>query len=179
MNYQSDGTLVWTDNGSVHNFNPTFRNQTESLDLAEFKMAGRNFVKISKVNDGWLLLDDSGELNYASREFQSIASKVSNFEVAPNGNRIAVTNDNGLFIYDLDAEEKFIGMGQKIDQLSWYEDVAHVIVLEGGNIYFKDISEGTPVDSYKLADGVSKFKYDAKGKKVFFSRNDGIWEIKL
>jgi hypothetical protein len=180
LNYQSDGTLVWTVNNFVYNFNPTFRNQTEPLDFDKLGIAGHNFIKISKVDNGWLFLDNAGELSYASREFQLIASGISDFDVASNGNLIAITDSAGeLFIYDLSTRERFAGIGQRIDQFSWYEDANHILVLENGNIYFRDISAGVPINSYKLAEGVTKFKYDEREKRVFFSKSDGIWEIKL
>ncbi|MDD5710552.1 MAG: hypothetical protein PHV43_00395 [Candidatus Colwellbacteria bacterium] len=179
--YQPDGTLAWVANGLLYGFNPIFRNRTEPLDLAKFELAGRNFTKISKTDDGWLLLDKNGELNYISHERRNvIANDISGFETAAKNNRVAILSNEGeLWIYDLDTGEQFTGLGDEVDQFSWYTDTAHIIVLENGSIYFRDISMGTPVSSYELAKNASKFIYAAEEKKIFYTDAEGLWSIAL
>jgi len=180
VEYQQDGTLVWTDNDLLYNFNPVLRNQAEPLDLAKLGLAGRSFTKILKVNGGWLFLDEIHELHHVSRESRLIARGVSDFWVAPNGNRLAVIGDeSGLFVQDLDTSERFTGLGQQVGRLSWHKDMAHIVVLENEGVYFRDIGNGVPVNSYKLGDGASKFVYNAEENEVFFSNDSGVWKTSL
>jgi hypothetical protein len=180
FNYQTDGTLVWNTADAIYSFSPVFRNQVELSNTNEFIGVNPKFKKLTKVNGGWLLLSGTGELNYLSRDSKLITDSAADFWVAPNNNRVAVMkNDGVLFAYNLTTQESFLDIGQGADQLIWYKDAAHVLVLNGGGIYFRDISVGEPVNSYQLAEGVQKFKYDAVTEKIYFSKDSGIWEVQI
>lgn len=178
--YQSDGILVWTADDSLYRFNPVLRNQAEPLNLAESDLAGRRFTRVQRNNGGWLLLDADRNLTYLERESRLIAKNVSDFSVDPDGKRIAILDNlQTLWVQDLNTGEQFTDLGQGVSQFFWHEDSAHLIVLEQNDVYFRDISIGTPVSSHKLADNVLRCTYNAAREEIVFLNRDGIWSIKL
>jgi len=178
--YQSDGTLVWTTNDSLYRFNPVLRNQAEPLSLAEANLANKHFIRIQRNNGGWLLLDADGNLTYLERESRLIAENVSDFSVDPDGKRIAVLDNlQNLWVQDLNTGEQFTGLGQGVSQFFWYEDSAHLVVLEQNDVYFRDISMGAPVSSHRLADNVLRCTYNTAEKEIVFLNHDGVWSTRL
>ncbi|MFH1694737.1 MAG: hypothetical protein ABH880_03215 [Patescibacteria group bacterium] len=173
---QDNGTLVWVDGSTLHSFNFLLRNDSEVLDLGD---KGLVVKKIARINEGWLILE-GGVLSIRSGENIIPLGNATDFTISPSGDKIAVLDGGrNLYVYNPKTKLTFSGLGQAVENIVWYEDEAHIFVLEGGALYFRDITKGLPVNSFELDKGVSKLVYRRGENKVFISKESGIWEIQL
>ena len=180
LNHQRDNILIWTKEGVVYNFNPTFHNQGQPLVLEGTGINEPELARIAKFNDGWLFLDKTGELKYYTNILELLATGVSAFELSSADNRIAIIKSGGeLYIRDFDTGVEINGLGKGVNQVGWYKDAAHVFVLEGQQLYFRDITRDMPINSHKLADGVPEFIYDREEQFVLTLTDEGIMKIPL
>jgi len=115
------------------------------------------------------------------------------FTISPDGKKIAfIDQNNKLKIYFLDDQIK--GFAQKsgdviilnlknssvIKNISWYFDSLHLFVEYTNEVYFTEIDNREPINSYLIDSGLSKFHYEISTNLLYFLKDGFIyrWQIK-
>lgn len=173
--------LFFYTSGGFYRYNLIFRNTTELIPPIDQEIikdfAGTTF-------GGAIVLYNSGELSLVSSgKPVKIAAKAKLFAISNNGKLIAFSDDDqSLHIYDIE-KQKYADIKNDIagalNKMIWYKDDNHLLLQNDDSLYFSEISETVPVNSFKIAVDVKDFSYDEDKNAVYINSVNGVLKYEI
>ncbi len=186
----ADGTTEFKTQGNnlffyisdgLYRYNLIFRTTTKLAPLSDLKTI-KDFAGTS--SGGVVTLYQSGELDLIFGDNPvKIADKAKLFAVSDSGKLIAFgDNDQSLHVYDTD-KLKYAniknGVAGNLSKIVWYKDNNHLLLQSDDSLYFSEISEIDPVNSFKIASNIKDFSYDEDKNTVYINSTGGVLKYEI
>ncbi len=177
---QGNNLLFYTSSG-LYRYSLIFRNTTELIPFVNPK----NIKDFSGTSSGGVIvLYQSGELDLVSGDNQvKIADKAKLFAISDSGKLIAFgDNDQFLRVYDTE-KQKYADINNSVagnlSKIVWYKDNNHLLLQNDDSLYFSEISETVPVNSFKIAVDVKNFSYDKDRNIIYINSAGGVLKYEI
>ena len=177
---QGNNLFFYTSDG-FYRYNLIFRNTTELIPF----VSPKNIKDFSGTfSGGVIVLYRSGELELISGGNPvKIADKTKLFAISDSGKLIAFgNNDQSLHVYDTE-KQKYAdiknGVVGNLSKIVWYKDNNHLLLQNDDSLYFSEISETVPVNSFKIASGVRDFFYDKDKNAIYINSEGGALKYEI
>jgi len=178
----ANDAFVTDDKGNLTTINLLLKTVIgEPIELGEVK----DFRVDSEGTDIYALTSE-GELkiyNRSSGKIETIAQKVEDFEISPEGKRMIITTADGLKIFYIKKFEEDLkyeagtlmeipNTTAEIKELVWLANFPNYIAfLKDGVLIFQETDSREPTNSNPLLEGIRK--YGVRDKKLYLLKENG------